>query len=53
MSVREDAGTTVVRAGTHEILLARVVGADVAATHALTGRWTGGGPATLAGVREA
>ncbi len=53
VSVRDDAGTTVVRAGTHEILLARVVGADVAATHTLTGRWTGGGPATLAGVRGA
>ncbi len=53
VSGREVGGTTVVRAGTHEILLARVVGADVASTHTLTGRWPGGGPATLAGVREA
>ncbi|CAN5684624.1 hypothetical protein BH10ACT10_BH10ACT10_28420 [soil metagenome] len=52
-SWRDEGDTTVVRAGTREILLARVVGAEVAAARTLTGRWTDGGPATLAGVRDA
>lgn len=53
VSGRDEGDTTVVRAASREILLARVVGADVAAPHTLTGRWTDGGPATLAGVRDA
>ncbi|MEO5708331.1 MAG: hypothetical protein ABIQ59_00715 [Nocardioidaceae bacterium] len=53
VSWRDDGDTTVVRAGSTEIVLARVVGADVAAGQTLTGRWADGGPATLAGVRDA
>ncbi|PSL05434.1 hypothetical protein CLV30_104304 [Haloactinopolyspora alba] len=49
----DDGDTTVVRAGGLELVVARVVGADVAAEHTLTGTWRDGGPATLAGVRRA
>ena len=46
----DDGATTVVHAGGVELVVVRVVGADVAAEHTLTGRWPGGGPAVLAGV---
>lgn len=47
----DEGPTTVVRANTFELVVARVVGADVTATETLTGRWNGGGPAVLAGLR--
>ncbi len=47
----DDGATTVVDAGGVELVVVRVVGADVAAEHTLTGRWPGRGPAVLAGVR--
>ena len=42
---------TVIKAGAVELLVARVVGATVDATHTLTGSWVGGEPAVLAGAR--
>jgi hypothetical protein len=47
----DDGPTTVVHAGGVELVVVRVVGEDVTAEHTLTGRWPGGGPAVLAGVR--
>jgi hypothetical protein len=44
--------TTVVRADDVEIVVVRVVGAEVDAPQTLTGRWRNGGPAVLAGVRR-
>jgi hypothetical protein len=51
VTCHDEGRTTVVHAGELELVVARVVGADVAATHTLTGRWGEGGPAVLAGVR--
>ncbi|QNN51437.1 CG0192-related protein [Nocardioides mesophilus] len=51
LSSHDDGPTTVVRAGALEIVLVRVVGAEVDAGQTLTGRWDGGGPAFLAEVR--
>ena len=47
----DDGPTTVVHAAGLALVVVRVVGEDVAAEHTLTGRWPGGGPAVLAGVR--
>jgi hypothetical protein len=47
----DDGPTTVVRTTTMEVVVARVVGADIAAAETLTGRWDEGGPAVLAGLR--
>jgi hypothetical protein len=47
----DDGPTTVVDAGGVELVVVRVVGEDLGAEHTLTGRWAGGGPAVLAGVR--
>lgn len=47
----DDGATTVVDAGGVEVVVVRVVGTDVPAEHTLSGRWPGGGPAVLAGVR--
>jgi hypothetical protein len=44
--------TTVVRAGSLELVLVRVVGAEVSTSQILTGTWSGGGPAVLAGVHQ-
>lgn len=43
--------TTLVQAGAVELVVVRVVGADAATPHVLTGSWANGGPAVLAGVR--
>jgi hypothetical protein len=51
ISSHDEGPTTVVRAGTVELVVVRVVGAEVDAEQVLTGRWPGGGPAVLAGVR--
>jgi hypothetical protein len=48
----DDGATTVVRAGPLEVVVVRVVGAEVPAEQTLTGRWADGGPAVLAGVRS-
>lgn len=54
-AVRDEGQTTVVRVGGLEIVLARAVGTPLpdGLTHTLTGSWTGGGPAVLAGLRAA
>ena len=51
VSCYDEGPTTVVRTDAVELVIARVVGAEVPAPHTLTGSWTGGGPAVLAGVR--
>jgi hypothetical protein len=51
VSCRDDGPTTVVRADALELVVVRVVGAEVQTAQTLTGRWAGGGPAVLAGVR--
>ena len=48
----DDGATTVVRAGALELVVVRVIGAEVPAEQTLTGRWATGGPAVLAGVRS-
>jgi hypothetical protein len=50
VSCRDDGATTVVSAGDLELVVVRVVGADVATPYTLTGSWDGG-EAVLAGVR--
>jgi hypothetical protein len=42
---------TVVRAGTVELIVARVVGAAIEATQTLAGSWAGGDVAVLAGAQ--
>jgi hypothetical protein len=49
VSAHDDGRTTVVRAGHLELVVVRVVGAEVATPYTLTGRWDGG-EAVLAGV---
>jgi hypothetical protein len=49
----DDGSLTVVRAGALELVVVRVVGADVDAPHTLTGSWRHGGSGVLAGVRPA
>jgi len=52
ISWRDEGATTVVTAGAFELVVARVVGADASAgAGTLTGRWRGGGPGVVAGVR--
>lgn len=48
----DDGPTTVVSAGDLELVVVRAVGADARADQTLTGRWSDGGPAVLAGVRR-
>jgi hypothetical protein len=42
--------TTVVRAGGLDLVVVRVVGAEVSSPETLSGRWADGGPVVLAGV---
>jgi hypothetical protein len=51
VSCRDDGPTTVVRSDFLELIVVRVVGITIEAPHTLTGSWSGGGPAVLAGVR--
>ena len=53
VSSYDEGPTTVIRGGTVELVIVRAVGAEVHATHTLTGTWAEGGPAVLAGVRLA
>ena len=48
----DDGPTTVIRNDGLELVVVRVVGHDVPLDETLTGRWAGGGPAVLAGVRS-
>jgi Maltokinase N-terminal cap domain len=50
VTARDEGPTTVVRAGDLELVLVRVVGAEVAADQVLTGTWPGG-TGVLVGVR--
>jgi hypothetical protein len=47
----DDGPTTVIRDDALELVVVRVLGHDVPLDETLTGRWAGGGPAVLAGVR--
>lgn len=47
----DEGPTTVVRAGSVELVVVRVVGAEVNAAQTLTGTWAGTGRAVLAGLR--
>ena len=51
VSCHEEGLTTLIRADMLELVVIRVVGAEVSAAQTLTGRWSRGGPAVLAGVR--
>ena len=51
VSCREEGPTTVVRTERFDLVVVRVVGAEVAAPQTLTGSWAQHGPAVLAGVR--
>lgn len=51
VSCHDEGLTTVIRADVLELVVVRVVGAEVSAAHTLTGSWAEGGPAVLAGVR--
>ena len=48
----DEGSTTVVRADPFELVVVRVVGAEVAGEQTLTGRWGEGASAVLAGVRS-
>lgn len=48
---RDEGPTTVIDTGGLELVVVRVVGTQVQAEETLTGRWSDGGPAVLAGVR--
>ena len=52
VSCRDDGPTTVVRAEHYELVVARVIGAEVFGEFTLTGSWAYGGPAVLAAVRR-
>jgi hypothetical protein len=47
----DDGPTTVIRSDGLELVVVRVVGHDVPLDETLVGRWDGGGPAVLGGVR--
>jgi hypothetical protein len=51
VSCHDEGLTTLIRADMLELVVIRVVGAEVSAAQTLTGRWSGGGLAVLAGVR--
>ena len=51
VNCHDDGPITVVHAGGVELVVVRVLGAEVPAAHTLTGSWTDGGPALLAGLR--
>lgn len=51
VSCQDDGPTTVVRGGPVELVVVRVVGAEVDAAQTLTGSWGEDGHATLAGLR--
>lgn len=51
LTCRDEGQVTVVRSEHLELVVARVVGAEVTGTDTLTGSWTTGGPALLAAVR--
>lgn len=51
LTPHDDGPVTVVRTGDLDLVVVRVVGAEPAAEHVLTGTWANGGPATLAAVR--
>lgn len=51
VTCRDVGSTTVARAGDLELVVVRVVGAELATPYTLTGRWDGG-EAVLAGVRR-
>jgi maltokinase-like protein len=53
VTCRDEGLTTIVQADGRELVVVRVVGADLTAAHTLTGRWSTGGPAVLAGVNPA
>ncbi|HST80335.1 MAG TPA: hypothetical protein VLL08_01200 [Kineosporiaceae bacterium] len=48
----DEGQTTAVKAGDLELVVVRVVGADLQATQTLTGRWSEGEPSVLAGLRS-
>lgn len=45
-------GLTIIPLDDAELVVVRTPGTELAAAHVLTGRWDGGGPAVLAGVRR-
>ena len=51
LSCRDEGVTTVARSDLLELIIVRVVGTETQAPYTLTGNWSGGGPAVLAGVR--
>ena len=53
VTCEDDGPATVVRAGELELVVVRVVGADVVVEQTLTGRWGDSGLALLGGVRRA
>ncbi len=52
VSCYDDGPTTVIRAGSLELVVVRVIGAEVEGTDTLTGSWAGREPALLAAVRN-
>jgi hypothetical protein len=53
VTCHDEGVVTVIRAGTLELVVVRVVGAEVSAVQTLTGRWAGAGPEVLAGILPA
>jgi hypothetical protein len=52
VSSGDEGPVTVVGAGAFELVVARVVGTEIATPNVLVGRWADAGPVVLAGIRE-
>jgi hypothetical protein len=53
VTCRDEGPSTVIEANGTELVVVRVIGADLTTAHTLTGTWSSGGPAVLAGVNPA
>jgi len=51
-SCEDEGATTIVMTSAMELVVVRVVGTELQAEDTLVGRWNGGGPSMLAGVRQ-
>ncbi len=51
VTVSDDGDPTVVRAGGHELVVARVIGTGVSGRETLTATWGGGEPVVVAAIR--
>jgi maltokinase-like protein len=53
VTCRDEGSSTIVEVDGRELVVVRVVGTEISTPHTLTGHWSTGGPAVLAGVKPA